>query len=149
MRRKRGHMGHTHSYTSCLLMSLKPEIVRRKQMAVHPCRLEDWFANELFEEIAEDSGVFIRTGEEARANRNRKINLKGTETKYQKKNEMQKRTRQKAKQGAAGGKAGLAVKSKSIQSWLVMKIQSVTLMRSFIGYESFRTPSAPQAKVNT
>lgn len=72
-------------------MSLKPEIVRRKQMVVHPCRLEDWFANELFEEIAEDSGVFIRTGEEARANRNRKINLKGTETKYQKKNEMQKR----------------------------------------------------------
>lgn len=32
---------HTHSYTSCLLMSLKPEVISRKQMAVHPRGLED------------------------------------------------------------------------------------------------------------
>lgn len=56
---RRGHTGHTHSYTSCLLISLKPGIFERKQMTMDACRLEDWFTNELFEEIAEDSWIFF------------------------------------------------------------------------------------------
>lgn len=66
MRRKReerGHRPHTHSCTSCLLMSLQPEIFGCKQMTMDACRIEDWFTYELFEEIYEEGRIFIRTGE--------------------------------------------------------------------------------------
>lgn len=58
---KRGHTGHTHNYTSCLLMSSKPEIC--EGMTMGACSIVVWFNNELFEEIAEESRVFNRIGE--------------------------------------------------------------------------------------
>lgn len=57
---RRGHRGHTHCHSSCLLMSLKPEISGRKHITMHACRLQDWFTNELVQDVAEDSRIFIR-----------------------------------------------------------------------------------------
>lgn len=60
-----------------------------------------------------------------------------------------KGTRQKYKQGAGGGNTHS--RKQSIQSTRAACDENPichTEHRSFIGYESFRRPSAPQAKVN-
>lgn len=62
-RKERAQRPHTHSYTSCLLISLKPGVFGHKQMTMDACSLKDWFTNELFELIYEDGRNFIRKEE--------------------------------------------------------------------------------------
>lgn len=112
---------HTHSYTSCLLMSPNPATFGHKEMTTGAHRLKDWFTNELCQLIYEDS----RTGE-----REKYLPIGW----YQKKDETQKgkgadKNTNKWEKWVAERDSWHTVESKAFTQLRrpVMKIQSVML----------------------
>lgn len=97
------------------------------------CRLEDWFANELFEVIAE------RRIREVENRWKQKKNTRCTSTGQIQKNDETQKERWKYKYGKKRTTTRAACDENPICH---------AELRSFIGYESFKRPSAPQAKVN-
>lgn len=129
-----------------------------KQMTVDAWRLEDWFTNELFEDIAEDGRIFIgiRDGEDKWKKENKPWTSTGQRARKRNKDDVQKKkgpdknTNKELEVKRGDSWHTVVRKAYNQPGRLVMKIQSVTLnWEVSLAMNLLGRPSAPQAKVNT